>query len=101
MLTVTFRVAEMLCVIDSPKSCIIDRVCRISPFQSAGAVELCESRGGRPGHPTPHGLCGRKATMNLNSVSGPELWSCAKVEVDVLGSVSLPVLMVSVDVRRH
>ena len=50
---------------------------------------------------TPHGLCGRKATLNLNSVSGPELRSCAKVEVDVLGSLSLIVLMVSVDVKRH
>ena len=33
------------------------------------AQELCESRGGRPGLPapnSPYGLCGRKATLNLN-----------------------------------
>ena len=31
--------------------------------------ELCESRGGRPGLSVPngpYGLCGRKATLNLN-----------------------------------
>ena len=30
------------------------------------AQEVCESRGGRPGHPAPngpYGLCGRKATL--------------------------------------
>ena len=34
------------------------------------AQKLCESRGGRPGLPvtnSPCGLCGRKATLNLNS----------------------------------
>ena len=34
------------------------------------AQELCESRGGRPGLPvpnSPYGVCGRKATLNLNS----------------------------------
>ena len=34
--------------------------------------ELCESGGGRPGFPvpnSPYGLCGRKATLNLNNVS--------------------------------
>ena len=34
-----------------------------------GAQELCESRGGRPGllvRDSPYGLCGRKATLNLN-----------------------------------
>ena len=34
------------------------------------AEELCESRGGRCGLPvpsSPYGLCGRKATLNLNS----------------------------------
>ena len=36
------------------------------------AQELCESRGGRPGLPvpnSPNGLCGRKATLNLNIVA--------------------------------
>ena len=43
------------------------------------AQELCESRGGRPGLPVPnnpYGLCGRTATLNLNSIclfSGIEL----------------------------
>ena len=32
---------------------------------------------------------------------GPELRSCVKVEVAVLGSPSLIVLMVSVDVKQH
>ena len=35
------------------------------------AQERCESRGGRPGLPvtnSPYGLCGRKATLNLNSL---------------------------------
>ena len=35
------------------------------------AQELCESRGGRSGLPvlnSPYGLCGRKATLKLNSV---------------------------------
>ena len=37
----------------------------------AGAHELCESRGGRPGLPVPNsrdGLRGRKAALNLNSL---------------------------------
>ena len=36
------------------------------------AQELFESRGGRIGHPVPNspcGLCGRKATLNLNGRS--------------------------------
>ena len=67
--------------------------------------ELCESRGGRPGLPDPnsqYGLCGRKATLNSNSNSNAkELRSCVKVEVDVLGSPSLIVRRVSVDVKQH
>ena len=31
-----------------------------------GLPELCESRGGRPVPNSPYGLCGRKATLNLN-----------------------------------
>ena len=72
-------------------------------LQSFRAQELCESRGGRPGLPvpdSPYGLCGRKATLNLNcSIS--ELISCVKVEVAALGSPSLTVLTVSVDVKQH
>ena len=36
------------------------------------AQELCDSRGGRSGLPvpnSPYGLCGRKATLNLNGES--------------------------------
>ena len=67
--------------------------------------ELCESQGGRPGLPVPNGpcgLCGRKATLNLNlHVFDTELRSSVKVEIAVLGSPSLIVLMVSVDVKQH
>ena len=57
------------------------------------ALELCESRGGRPGlrvPNSPYGVCGRKATL-----------SCVRVEVAVLGSASLIVLTVSVDVKQQ
>ena len=47
---------------------------------------------------SPYGLCGRTATLNC-SIS--ELGSCVKVEVAVLGSPSLIVLTVSVDVKQH
>ena len=64
--------------------------------------ELRESRGGwAPGFPVPknsYGFCGRKATLNNLS---SELRSCVKVDLDVLGSPSLKVHMVSVDVRQH
>ena len=66
------------------------------------AQELCESRGGRPGLHVPngsYGLCGRKAPLNLRRAA--DLRSCVKVEVAVLGSPSLIVLMVSVDVKQH
>ena len=77
------------------------------------AQELCESRGGHPELPVPNSpyvLCGRKATLNCSvyglcghkatlncSISVHR--SCVKVEVAVLGSLSLTVLMASVDVR--
>ena len=62
--------------------------------------ELCESRGFRPGLPIPncpYGLCGRKATLNY--VAYTEL--CVKVEMAVLGSLSLTVPAVSVDIKHH
>ena len=81
------------------------------------AEELCESRSGRPGLPvrnSPYGLCGRNAALNGffflfffisieldHSGQRSELQSCVKVEVDVLGSPSLIVFMVSVDVKQH
>ena len=49
--------------------------------------ELRESRGGRPGLPvpnSPHGFCGREATLN-DAGTLTELRSCVKVEVAVLG----------------
>ena len=49
---------------------------------------------------SPHGLCGREATLNLNRVPS-EFRSYVKVEVAVLGSPSPVVLMVSVDVKQH
>ena len=69
-----------------------------------GAQELCESRGGLPGLPvpnSPYGLCGRKATLSCDNEVTLELRSCVKVEVAVLGSSSLIVLMVSVDLMQH
>ena len=57
--------------------------------------ELCESRGGRPGLPVPNSPCG------LCELLVSELRSCVKVEVAVLGSPSLIVLVVTVDVKQH
>ena len=69
---------------------------------------LCESRGGRPGLPVPnraprpYGICGCKATLNKRTIQKrPELRSCVKVEVAVLGSPSLTARTVSVDERQH
>ena len=59
------------------------------------AQELCESRGGRPGLTVPNSPYG----FIEHHVS--ELMSCVKVEVDVLGSPSLTVLMLSVDVQQQ
>ena len=73
----------------------------IAPF-IVRAQELCENRGGRPGFPVLNGLyrlCKRKATLTSKTQS--EFRSCVKVEVDVLGSPSLMVRMVSVDVNVH
>ena len=70
------------------------------PLRGARAQELCESRGGRPGFlvpNSPYGLCGRKATLNLNLRYQAELWiwSCVNVEVAVLGSQSPIVLIIN------
>ena len=54
---------------------------------------------GSPVPNSPYGLCGHKATLNCHGRS--ELRSCVKVEVAVLGSSSLIVLMVSVDVTQQ
>ena len=48
------------------------------------------------GSNSPYGLCVRKAPLKNR---GQEL--CVKVEVAVLGSPSLIVLTVSVDVKQH
>ena len=48
--------------------------------------ELCESRGGRPVLPvpsSPHGLCGRKATLNSNPLH----------TIDVLTSIHHPLCL--------
>ena len=73
----------------------------IAPFIVRGQ-ELCETRGGRPGFPVPNGLyrhCKHKATLNSKTQS--EFRSCVEVEVAVLGSPSLIVRTVSVDVNLH
>ena len=48
---------------------------------------------------TSYGLCGLEATSEEDFTS--ELMSCVKVKVAVLGSPSLIVLMVSVDLKQH
>ena len=53
---------------------------------------------GSPSPNSPNGLCERKATLNRR-VS--KLRSCVEVEVAVLGSQSLTILTVSVDVKQH
>ena len=63
------------------------------------AQELCESGGGRPGFlvtNSPYGLCGSKATLNLNS-----MWSGLRSGVAVLDSPVPTVPMVFVDVKRR
>ena len=65
--------------------------------------ELCQSRGGRLGFLVPdsfHGFCGGKSTFEEKNRSS-EFKGCVKVEVAVLGSLSLIVFMVSVDVNQH
>ena len=66
--------------------------------------ELCESGGGRPGLPvpnSPYGLCGRKAALKRDRERS-ELRNCViKVKVEVLGSPSLIVRTVSMDVNQH
>ena len=54
------------------------------------------------GPDSPYGLCGRKATLDeLSRARARELRSCVKVEVAVLGSPSLVVRTVCVDVKQH
>ena len=46
----------------------VDEIGKRKPATNQSS-ELCESGGGRPGLPvpnSPYGLCGRKATLNLN-----------------------------------
>ena len=43
----------------------------------------------------------RYATHRVRKLTRSELWSCVKVEVAVLGSLSLIVPVVSVDVKQH
>ena len=52
-----------------------------------------------PSSNSPYGLCGRKATLN-ESVS-TELRSYVKVDVAVLGSLSLIVFVVYVDGKQY
>ena len=64
--------------------------------------ELCERQNGPPGLPIPkksYAFCGRKAKLE-EELGLSELRSCVNFEVAVLGSPSLIVLMVSVDVEQ-
>ena len=50
--------------------CFVPRIIATATIFNFRAQQLCESRGGRPGLPvpnSPYDLCGRKATLNLNS----------------------------------
>ena len=60
------------------------------------AQELCESRGDRPGLSRPLWF----SVDVKQHWTDTELWSCVKVEMAVLGSPSLIVLVVSVDVKQ-
>ena len=53
------------------------------------------------GPTAPHRILSLAATVALCNGLLPELRSCVKVEVAVLGSPSLISLMVSVDVKQH
>ena len=84
-------------VLGSPSLIVLMVSLDVNQHNICQAQVLCESRGGRPGLPvpnSPYGLFGRKSTF-------VKLRCCVKVEVDVLGSPSLIVLMVSLDVNQH
>ena len=62
---------------------------------------MCESRGGRPGLPVLMSLMVSVDVKQHSTSHDSELRSCVKVEVAVLGSPSLKVRTVSVDVKQH
>ena len=83
-----------------------DKVARLCPqttiFEEKGepkreirAQELCESRGGRPGLPgpnRPYGLCGRKATLNLNKWGNEPALSAYQPNALPLGQAGYPLV---------
>ena len=82
----------------------VDVLCECKATQKKHSVrvqELCESGGGRPGLPVPSSptFCVNVKQHRRRSIAS-ELRSCVKEEVDVLGSPSLIVRTVSVDVKR-
>ena len=65
-------------------------------------LELCERGDGRPGLTVSTvSVNVTKATLKQTKYRTSEFSSCAKDEVDVLVSLSLTVLTVSVDVKKH
>ena len=63
------------------------RVLSVTSLRSCVKVEV-DVLSGFPSLISPHGLCGRKATLNrleLKLQAHTELWRCVKVKVDVLG----------------
>ena len=71
-------------------------------FQCFRVQELCEGRGGRPGLPAPNSLMvSVDVKQHWTNRLCSELRSCVKVEVAVLGSLSLIVLTVSVDGKQQ
>ena len=68
-------------------------------WHASGAQELCECRGERPGLPVPNGPYGLvDIKQEEKKASGHQ---CVKVDMAVLGSLSLISLVVSVDVKQH
>ena len=68
------------------------------------AQELCESRGGRPGLPVPSLMVSvdvKHHERRRRCIHFRTHGSCVGVEVAVLGSPSLIVRTVSVDVKQH
>ena len=72
-----------------------------SPSLIVFTQELCESRGGRSGLRVPKVVMVSVDVKQHGTDERSEFRSCVEVEVDVLGSPSLIVRTLSVDVKQH
>ena len=92
----------VVAVLGSPSLLVLMASVDVMQHLTMGSELWSKSLGGRPRLPvpnSPYGLCGCKAA-NLTFLYS-ELRSCVKVEVDVLGSLSLIVRTVSVNGKPH